>query len=33
MPVAEITASQTRERARLLHVDDYDITLDLTRGA
>ena len=32
MPVAEITRTETRERARLLRVDDYDITLDLTRG-
>ena len=32
MPIAEITRSETRERARLLRVDDYDIALDLTRG-
>jgi len=32
MPVAEITRSETEERARLLHVDDYDIALDVTRG-
>ena len=32
MPVAEITRSETSERARLLRVDDYDIALDLTRG-
>jgi aminopeptidase N len=33
MPTAEITRSETGERARLLHVDSYDIALDLTRGA
>ncbi len=32
MPIAEITRSETRERARLLRVDDYDVALDLTRG-
>src|SRR5258708_22379368 len=32
MPVAEITRTETSERARLLRVDDYDIELDLTRG-
>ena len=32
MPIAEITRSETSERSRLLQVDDYDITLDLTRG-
>ena len=32
MPVAEITRAETRERARLLWVDEYDVTLDLTRG-
>jgi aminopeptidase N len=32
MPIAEITRAQTRERARLLHVGSYDVTLDLTRG-
>jgi aminopeptidase N len=32
MPIAEITRSETAERSRLLHVDDYDIALDLTRG-
>ncbi len=32
MPIAEITRSETRERAQLLRVDDYDIALDLTRG-
>ncbi len=32
MPVAEITRTETSERARLLRVDDYDIALDLTRG-
>jgi aminopeptidase N len=32
MPVAEITRSETEERARLLRVDDYDIALDVTRG-
>jgi aminopeptidase N len=33
MPSAEITQAETRERSRLLQVDEYDITLDLTRGA
>jgi aminopeptidase N len=33
MPSAEITRAETAERARLLQVDSYDITLDLTRGA
>jgi aminopeptidase N len=33
MPVAEITRAQTAERARLLHVDSYDVALDLTRGS
>ena len=28
----EITRSETSERARLLHVRDYDVTLDLTTG-
>jgi len=32
MPIAEITRHETAERARLLHVDEYDIHLDLTRG-
>ena len=32
-PTGEITRSETRERARLLHVDDYHVELDLTRGA
>jgi aminopeptidase N len=32
MPIAEITRAETRERARLLHVDDYHVQLDLTRG-
>jgi aminopeptidase N len=32
MPVAEITRSETSERSRLLRVDDYDVSLDLTRG-
>jgi aminopeptidase N len=32
MPVAEITQSYTSQRARLLRVHSYDITLDLTRG-
>jgi aminopeptidase N len=32
MPTAEITQKETRERSRLLQVDDYDVTLDLTRG-
>jgi aminopeptidase N len=32
MPPVEITRSETSERARLIQVDSYDITLDLTRG-
>jgi aminopeptidase N len=32
MRVPEITRDQTRERARLLRVDSYDIELDLSRG-
>jgi aminopeptidase N len=32
MPIAEITRAETSERARLLRVDSYDISLDLTRG-
>jgi aminopeptidase N len=32
MPIAEITRAETSERARLLRVDSYDVTLDLTRG-
>jgi len=32
MPVAEITRQESAERARLLHVDSYDVHLDLTRG-
>ncbi len=30
MPIAEITRSETSERARLLRVDSYDVSLDLT---
>jgi aminopeptidase N len=30
--IADITKDETRERARLLRVDSYDIELDLTRG-
>jgi aminopeptidase N len=33
MPVAEITRSETGERAWLLRADSYEIALDLTRGA
>ncbi len=33
MATAEITRSGTSERARLLRVDSYDVSLDLTRGA
>ena len=33
MPAAEITRSETRERAALLSVDSCDVALDLTRGA
>ena len=29
---SEITRHETAERARLLHVDSYDVTLDFTRG-
>jgi aminopeptidase N len=32
MQVAEITRAETSERARLLTVDSYTVTLDLTRG-
>jgi aminopeptidase N len=32
VPVAEITWGETGERSRLLQVDEYDVTLDLTRG-
>ena len=32
MPVAEITREETARRAGLVHVDSYDIWLDLTRG-
>src|SRR5580693_781268 len=32
MPIAEITRAETSVRARLLRVDSYDVTLDLTRG-
>ena len=32
MSIAEITSGETSERARLLRVDEYDVTLDLTRG-
>ena len=32
MPPAEITRAETAERARLLRVDSYDVSLDLTRG-
>ncbi len=33
MPPVEITRKETSERARLIRVDSYDITLDLTLGA
>jgi aminopeptidase N len=33
MRIAEITRAETRERARLLRVDDYLVELDLTGGA
>jgi aminopeptidase N len=33
MQIAEITRAETSERARLLAVDSYAVTLDLTRGA
>ncbi len=33
MPIAEITRAETGERARLVHVDSYDVALDLTRGS
>ncbi len=32
MPAAEITRTETSERARLLSVRSYDVTLDLSRG-
>ena len=32
MPPAEITRAETAERARLLSVDSYAVSLDLTRG-
>jgi aminopeptidase N len=32
MPVAEITRAETSARSRLLHVDSYQVELDLTRG-
>jgi hypothetical protein len=31
--IAEITRAETSERARLLRVDSYSVTLDLTRGS
>ena len=31
-PAGEITRSETGERARLLHLQRYEVTLDLTRG-
>jgi len=33
MQIAEITRAETSERARLLAVDTYAVTLDLTRGS
>ena len=33
MPIAEITRAETRERARLVRVDSYEVALDLSRGA
>ncbi len=32
MQIAEITRAETADRATLLHVDSYEVTLDLTRG-
>ena len=32
MSIAEITRTETAERSRLVQVDDYDVSLDLTRG-
>jgi aminopeptidase N len=32
MPLVEITRGETAERARLLSIDSYDVSLDLTRG-
>ncbi|HEY2505649.1 MAG TPA: aminopeptidase N [Streptosporangiaceae bacterium] len=32
MPIAEITRADTSHRADLLHVDSYEVELDLTRG-
>jgi aminopeptidase N len=33
MQIAEITRAETADRAKLLRVDSYEVTLDLTRGA
>jgi aminopeptidase N len=33
VPIAEITRNATSERGRLLRVEEYDVALDLTRGA
>jgi aminopeptidase N len=33
MQIAEITRAETSERARLLRIDAYNVTLDLTRGS
>src|ERR1700730_6931864 len=33
MQIAEITRAETSERGRLLTVDSYEVTLDLTRGS
>jgi aminopeptidase N len=33
MPAAEITREQTSQRAQLLRVESYDVSVDLTRGA
>src|ERR1022692_1007170 len=33
LPIAEITRAETRERARLVRVDSYEVALDLSRGA
>ncbi len=33
MPIAEITRAESADRARLLQVESYEVSLDLTRGA
>jgi aminopeptidase N len=33
MPIADITRAETRQRARLIRVHSYDVSLDFTQGA